>query len=673
MIRLALLALIPLASSSAALAAGTSTLPASGFDASSVDKSVDACSDFYQHVCGGWMKKNPIPPDQSRWGRFDVLRDENLAVLRGILEDAAKAKKRDPDTQRIGDFYSSCMDDKGVAKKGLKPLEPTLTRIAALKDKKQLPALLASLHDQGAGGFFEFGPVPDFKNATVNIAGADQGGLGLPDQAYYTREDPKAAETREKYVQHVRRTFELAGEKPEAAAAKAQAVMSLETKLAKGSLDVVSRRDPSKQYHKMPVSELQALSPGFDWKAYFDAADGAPKFTDLNVAWPDFIKSMNAALTETSLDDLKSYLTWHALHAASPFLPDAFVNERFDFYGKTLTGAKELKPRWKRCVEATDGAIGEALGRIYVEKTFGAEGKARVVAMVQGIEKALEHDIKQLDWMGEQTKMAALSKLAAIENKIGYPDKWRDYSTLVVKPGDALGNVERANAFETRRQLKKIDQPVDRTEWQMTPPTVNAYYDPLENNINFPAGILQPPFFSRTADDGINYGGVGAVIGHELTHGFDDQGRQFDAQGNLRDWWTADDNKRFDERAQCFVDEYGSFVAVDDVKLNGKLTLGENCADNGGLRIALMALDEANAEKKPAPVDGYTPDQRLFLGWAQVWCQNVTPEASRMRAQTDPHSPGRYRVNGVVRNMPEFQRAFGCKPAAPAVKQCRVW
>lgn len=670
MLRLASLAVVSLAAAPAALAAGRSALPPSGFDPTSIDKSVDACTDFYQAVCGGWMKRNPIPPDQSRWGRFDVLRDENLMVLRGLLEEAGKAKKRDADTQRIGDFYASCMDEKGIEKKGLNPLEPTLARIAALKDKKQLPALLAVLHDVGAGAFFAFGPVPDFKNASMNIAGADQGGLGLPDRGYYFRDDPKATETREKYVQHVQRTFELAGDKPPAAAAKAKAVMALETKLAKGSLDLVSRRDPSKQYHKMPVAELQALSPGFDWKAYFDAAGGAPKFSELNVAWPDFVKAMDATLGEASLDDVKTYLTWHTLHAASPFLPDAFVKERFDFFGKTLTGAKELKPRWKRCVEATDGAIGEALGRAYVDKTFGAEGKTRVLAMVQAIEKALEHDIKQLDWMGEQTKMAALSKLAAIDNKIGYPDKWRDYSALVIKPGDALGNVERANSFETHRQLKKIDQPVDKSEWAMTPPTVNAYYNPLENNINFPAGILQPPFFSRTADDGINFGGIGAVIGHELTHGFDDEGRQFDATGNLRDWWTADDNRRFDERAQCFVQQYGNYVAVDDVKLDGKLTLGENCADNGGVRIALMAL-EASPDRKP--VDGYTPEQRLFLGWAQVWCQNVTPEAARMLAQIDPHSPGRYRVNGVVQNMPEFQRAFGCKPAATPVQQCRVW
>ncbi len=675
MLRLASLAVLSLATGSVALAAGPSTLPPSGFDTSSVDKSVDACSDFYQHVCGGWMKQNPIPADQSRWGRFDVLREDNLAVLRGILEGAAKAKKRDADTQKIGDYYASCMDEKAIDKKGLDPLKPTLAKIAGLTDKKQIPALLATLHDEGSGAMFNFGPEPDFKNATMYIAAVDQGGLGLPERDYYFRDDPKSVEQRKQYVAHVSKMFQLAGEKADAADAKAKVVMDLETKLAKGSLDIVSMRDPTKIYHKMPLSELAAATPAFDWSMYFDAVPTKPRFTDLNVAWPDFFKAMDEVVAGTSLDDLKTYLTWHELHLAAPYLSKPFVDENFAFYGKALTGAKELKPRWKRCVEFVDSGIGEALGRTYVERTFGPEAKQRVLAMVNAIEKALGDDIKALDWMSQDTKTQAFAKLDAVKNKIGYPDKWRDYSALTIQRGDALGNALRANAFEVHRQLKKIETPVDPSEWGMTPPTVNAYYNPLENNINFPAGILQPPFFGRKADDAINFGGIGAVIGHELTHGFDDEGRQFDAKGNLRDWWTAEDNKRFDERAQCFVDEYAGFTAVEDVKLNGKLTLGENTADNGGLRIALMALAATLGDKKVAPIDGYTPDQRLFLGWAQVWCQNVTPEASRMRAQTDPHSPGRYRVNGVVSNMPEFRKAFSCKADAPMVRpnMCRVW
>jgi putative endopeptidase len=644
--------------------------PIQGFDLSNLDETADKCADFYHYACGGWMKKNPIPADQSRWGRFDELRDQNLLTLRTILEDAGKAQTRDADTQKIGDFYAACMDEQGIEQKGLEPIKAARAKVTALKTKKELAKLLAVMHESGAAPFFGFFPAPDFKNSTMNMAAADQGGLGLPDRDYYFRDDAKSKELREAYVKHVAKLFELTGDKPADAAKKAKIVMELETRLAKGSLDNVSRRDPSKQYHKLTVKELKALGPSFDWDAYFTAA-GAPKFTSINVMWPDFIKAFDATVKDTSLDSLKIYLDWHTLHAAAPFLTKAFVDENFAFFGKTLTGQKELRPRWKRCVEFTDNALGEALGKAYVEKTFGAEGKQKVLDMVHGIEKALVRDIASLEWMSPETKLQANEKLVAIANKIGYPDKWRDYGTLTVQPGDALGNAVRANAFETHRQLKKIDTPVDPSEWGMTPPTVNAYYNPLENNINFPAGILQPPFFSKTADDGVNYGGIGAVIGHELTHGFDDEGRQFDAKGNLRDWWTADDNKKFEERAQCFVDEYGGFVAVDDVKLNGKLTLGENGADNGGLRLALMALEEAVGMQKPTGVvSTHTPEQALFLGWAQVWCQNVRPEAARMRAQTDPHSPGQYRVNGTVANMPEFYKAFGCKVPE---KTCRVW
>jgi putative endopeptidase len=455
------------------------------------------------------------------------------------------------------------------------------------------------------------------------------------------------------------------------ALARARAVMALETRLAKGSLDRVARREPSNRYHKLERTALSASSPAFAWDAYFAGVAPVPMQDTLNVGWPAFFEAMQGVLADSSLEDVKTYLDWRLLHDSAALLPRAFVAETFDFYDKTLAGAQELKPRWKRCVELTDRAIGEALGRAYVERTFGAEGKTRVLTLVAALEKSLGDDLRQLDWMGAETKQQALTKLAAIANKIGYPDKWRDYSALTIERGDAMGNAQRAATFEVRRQLSKIGTRVDPTEWRMTPGTVNAYYSSLENNINFPAGILQPPFFSRGADDAVNLGGIGVVIGHELTHGFDDQGRKFDATGNLRDWWTAEDNRRFEERAKCLVDEYGGFTAVDDVKLNGKLTLGENTADNGGARVAFMALRDLLAGKAAARIDGYTPEQRFFLGFAQVWCENSSPESKRLRAQTDPHSPGRYRVNGTVANMPEFREAFGCK--APPVNQCRVW
>jgi putative endopeptidase len=495
----------------------------------------------------------------------------------------------------------------------------------------------------------------------------------LPDRDYYFREDPKSKELREKYIQHIGNMFQLLGWGADKAKSASETVLRIETALAKVSLDRVALRDPKAVYHKMPIKDLQALSPAFEWNHYF-AQIPSPKFADLNVGMPDFFKGMNAVIDTESMESIHSYLIWNVLHSAAAMLPNTFVTENFAFYGKTLSGQKELRPRWKRCVAYTDGALGEALGVAYVEKAFGSEGKARTLAMVKSLEEALSRDLGDLPWMTAETKKQALAKLQAITNKIGYPDKWRDYSKLKIVRGDALGNEMRATEFEATRQLAKIGGPVDKTEWGMTPPTVNAYYNPLENNINFPAGILQPPFFDRKGDDAPNYGGVGAVIGHEMTHGFDDMGRQFDAKGNLRDWWTETDSKAFDERAECFVDEYNGFVAIDALAVNGKLTLGENIADNGGLRIALMAY-LADAGKKAKTIEGFAPEQRLFLGWGQIWCENVSPEAERLQVQSNEHSPGRFRVNGVVRNMPEFQKAFQCKPGsllAPE-KRCRVW
>jgi endothelin-converting enzyme/putative endopeptidase len=533
---------------------------------------------------------------------------------------------------------------------------------------------VADLHASGATVLFGFGSTADFKDATQVIAEIDQGGLGLPDRDYYFKNDANSQKLRTDYVSHVARMLELSGETRDAAAAGADAVLRIETALAKNALDRVSRRSPANVYHRMTPAEAAALTPAFDLAAYMKAVE-APPIAFVNVSEPEFVKGVNAIVSTTSVAELKSYLRWHLLNANSPVLPSAFDVEHFNFYGKTLQGTAQQRPRWKRCVDFTNGDLGEALGRIYVDRTFGPEGKERTVKMVQAIEHALEKDIQEIAWMSPETKKQALVKLQAVANKVGYPDRWRDYSTLRIARGDALGNSQRANVFEFRRQLAKIGKPVDKTEWLMTPPTVNAYYNPLENNINFPAGILQPPFFNKAADEAVNFGAAGAVVGHELTHGFDDQGRQFDAQGNLRDWWTPADAKAFEERAACFANEYSNFTAVDDVKLNGKLTLGENVADNGGLRLGWMALMDTLAARQLGKTDGFTPEQRLFIGWGQMWCENMSPQMARLMAQTNPHSPGRYRVTGVVSNFPEFQKAFGCSAEAKMVSRpvCRAW
>ena len=644
---------------------------ASGLQLNAIDRTADPCTDFYQYACGGWAANNPIPADRSRWGRFDELQDHNNEILHQVLETAAAA--HDPQTQKIGDYYASCMDEPGIDAKGIAPLKPLFDKIAAVKTAADLAPLVAELHTIQVNAFFEFGSEADFKDASLEMAIADQGGMALPERDYYVRDDPKSVELRQQYVEHVGKMLGLAGAAPEQASAGAQKVMAIETALAKGALDVTSRRDPNKIYHKLTPHELQALTPQFQWQRYFTGI-GAPPIYALNVTEPDFFKALGQLLASTPIDDVRTYLRWHVIHGSATILPAAFVNENFNFYGRTLTGAQQLRPRWRRCVQYTDGDLGESLGQAFVRDAFGPEAKTDTLKMVHEIEAALDRDIHQLTWMTDATKREAVTKLQAVADKIGYPDKWRDYSTLEIKRGDALGNSQRANAFEFRRQLRKIGNPTDKTEWGMTPPTVNAYYNPLQNNINFPAGILQPPFYNAKNDPAVNYGAAGAVVGHELTHGFDDSGRQFDARGNLKDWWTAQDASAFKERAQCFVDEYSSFTAVDDLKLNGKLTLGENTADNGGLRLALMAY-MATTAAKPATLDGFTPEQRFFLGFGQIWCESRRPESARMLAQTDPHSPGRNRVDGVVSNMPEFQKAFACKPDAPMVRQtqCRVW
>src|SRR2546426_12057088 len=648
---------------------------------SSVDRSIDPCVDFFEYSCGGWIKKNPIPPDQTSWSVYSKLEDDNKLILRNILESAAKADtSRAATNQKIGDYYAACMDESAIEKAGVAPLRPELERIENLKSKAELASLVVSMQPAKENYLrqetvlFDFGSSQDFKDSTQVIATADQGVLGLPDRDYYLKDDEKSQALRKAYLVHVQKMFELLGDKPDAAAAEAQAVMKIETALAKGSLTRVERRDPTKLYHKLSREELQALSPSFHWSEYFTRV-GLGSMQSLNVVTPDFFKALNSELEREDLADWKAYLRWHLAHANAPFLSWPFVNADFDLFDKTLQGTEQLEPRWKRCVSAVDNQMGEALGQAYVELNFSPEAKQRALKIVKQIEAAMQQDITSLPWMSPTTKQHALEKLQAIANKIGYPDKWRDYSTLKIDRNDQLGNVVHGREFEFQRQLAKIGKPVDRGEWQMSPPTVNAYYDAQMNDINFPAGILQPPYYDNAADDAANFGGIGSVIGHELTHGFDDQGRKFDPRGNLSDWWTGADAAEVEKRAACLVDEYSAFVAVGDVKHNGRLTLGENTADNGGLRIAYMALEDTLAGVSPPAADRFNPEQRLFIANAQAWCTNYTDEAARLRAQTNEHSLAKYRVNGVVSNMPEFQKAFSCPAASPMVRQdaCRVW
>ena len=645
-------------------------------DLTAMDRTADPCVDFYEYSCGGWKKNNPIPADQTSWSVYGKLYVDNLAYLKSLLEEAATEKNRDPVTQKIGDFYAACMDEGLVEKLGAKPMQPDLAAIAALKSANDLAGLIAKLQMQGVSVPFGYGPTQDPDDSDKMIVGLDQAGLGLPDRDYYTKDDAKSQETRERYLQHVQKMFELMGDSPEVAKKNAATVMRMETSLAKASLTRVERRDPYKQKHKMTVPDLYKIAPDFDWKAFFTAS-GVPKFEILNVSWPDFLADVNAQLKSASMQDWKTYLRWHVAHSRAPFLSSAFVNANFDFYRKYLRGATELQPRWKRCVQYTDGDLGEALGQVYVRKTFGPELKASTVEMTQQIEDAMAVRIQQLDWMSPTTKQQALVKLKAIRNKVGYPDKWRDYSSVKIVPDDFHGNDIRADEFEMKRQLAKVGQPVDRSEWDMTPPTVNAYYNPQMNDINFPAGVLQPPLYDAKMDAAPNYGNTGSTIGHELTHAFDDEGRQFDAKGNLKDWWTKEDADQFVKQANCVVDQYGRYVVVDDIKINSKLTEGEDVADLGGTILAYLAWKGATKGANLPNRDGLTPDQRFFIGFAQWACENQRPENQRANAVTDPHSPGKYRINGVVVNMPEFGQAFGCKAGQPMVKPsdkvCRVW
>ena len=647
--------------------------PSMGVELDALDRKTDPCLDFYQYACGGWIAKNPIPADRRAIGRFQEVQERNFLILRRILE-TTPADSTDADQKKAADYYAACMDESAIDGKGLMPLAHDLATIDALVNPDDLPILVAYLHTIGVPAFFRFNAQTDLRDATQQIADVDQAGLSLPDREYYLKTDPQSAEIRTKFAAHVERMFLLAGQSAEHAGHARQSVMSIETRLAEASLDRVRRRDPAQTQHPMTLRELQAISPAFDWKRYAEASE-SPAFQALNVSVPDYVNAFGRLIESTPVDDLKDYLRWHLLSVSAQMLPKTIADADFDFFSRTLAGQQQPEPRWRRCVTQTDQRLGEALGKAFVAEAFGPQAKADMLKMVQDIKGAMRQDIDAAPWMSGETKKAAMAKLDAVVDRIGYPEKWRDYSAVRVTRDDALGNLQRAIGANRRRSLAKIGQAVDRSEWSMTPPTVNAYYSPDRNNINFPAGILQPPFYRSGRDAAVNYGGAGAVIGHELTHGFDDQGRKFDGQGNLRDWWTAADAKAYEERAACVAEQYSGYTAVGDTRINGQLTLGENTADNGGLRLALMAYLAGPGARKNDKIDGFTPEQRVFIGWAQVWCENARPEAERLKAATNPHSSNKYRVIGPLSNMPEFRKAFSCKADAPMVRStaCRVW
>jgi len=649
------------------------------FDPTLIDKAVDPCDNFYRFSCNGWFKRNPLPPDQAVYGRFTELFEINRLHLRQILEEAAvPAPERSANMQKIGDDYASCMDTAIVDKLGLAPLQPELDRIAAMKTRAELPALLAHLHSIGVNAFFGMGSNQDFADANSVIAFYGAGGLGLPERDYYTRTDAKSVEQRQQYVAHVKAMFALAGEPETQAARDAETVMRIETRLAKASLTMTEQRDPQNLNHPTDVAAFQKELTHFAVSDYA-AALHAPVAGKMNDTEPKFFEEFNALVADTPVEAIKTYLRWHLLHAyAGPSLPQSFDHENWNFYAHILNGAEKQQERWKRCTSRVDLELGEALGQAYVGRYFPPAEKHHALEMTLAIEQTMAKDIDALDWMSAATKVKAKEKLQAVMNKIGYPDKWRDYSSVTIVRGDALGNAERVHQFNEARDLAKIGKPVDKGEWQMTPPTVNAYYDPQMNNVNFPAGYFQPPFYNDNEDDAANYGDMGSTVGHELTHGFDDEGRQYDKDGNLRNWWTKDDEQQFNDRADCMVKQYDAIEAVPGVHLNGKLTLGENLADLGGLWLAWLAwLDKAEAAHldMSATMEGYTPAQRFWIAYAQQWCTQTRPEQLRTQAQSNPHAPDEYRTNTVLQDLPDFAKSFSCKKTAPMVnpKPCRVW
>lgn len=648
-------------------------------DPANMDLTVSPADDFYQYANGNWLKNNPIPPEYSRWGSFTYLAEKNLKDLKTIFDEAAAANagEKGSNLQKIGDFYATGMDSNKIEAEGVKVLQTEFERINNIKTTRDLEKLIAHLQSMGANALFNFFSAQDKKNSSMMIAWLYQGGIGLPDRDYYLKQDQRSKDLRAKYVTHVTNMFKLLGDSPEKAAENAQTVMNLETQIARASMTRLQQRDPVATYNKMSSRKLSEIAPGIHWSAYF-ANVGVEKIGDINVAQPEFFKEISKMIKRVDLNDWKVYLRWHLIHSAAGYLNSAFVNESFDFYGKTLRGTKKLQTRWKRVLRETSADLGEAVGQLYVERYFPPVAKKRALEMVMNLKKVFRERIKNVDWMSEETKQKALQKLAAFNVKIGYPDKWKDYSKLEIKRDAYVLNVMRAAGFEFKKDLAKIGKPVDKAEWHMTPQTVNAYYSPSMNEIVFPAAILQPPYFNPDADDAVNYGAMGVVIGHEMTHGFDDKGRQFDAHGNLTDWWTKEDAERFEARAAVLAKEFDQFVPVDTVHINGKLTLGENIADLGGLNIAFQALQEA-LKKYPQPqkIDGFTPEQRFFLSYAQVWRNNIRKKALLLRLKTDVHSPGKYRVDGPLKNLPAFFTAFhvkeGDKMYLPPEKRAKIW
>ena len=651
-------------------------------DPKNMDTSVKPQDDFYLYANGGWLKRNPVPPEYSIWAAFDELTEKNQTALHKIAEKAANTSvnvKTAPELQKVGDYYASGMDEKTIEAARIRPLEEELKRIDSIKDRADLLKTIAHLHTIGVGALFDFGSGQDDKDSTREIAQAHQGGLGLPDRDYYTKTDEDSKKKRTAYVEHVAKMLTLLGEPTDKAADEAKKIMALETSLANASRTRVQLRDPEKNYNKMRQADLQKLTPDWSWADYFKKIN-LDDPGDINVGQPEFFKAANAVFRNTSINDWKAYLRWHLINAAAEELSNDFVNEDFSFNQGILRGTKEIKPRWKRVVASTNGALGEALGKFYVAEYFLPEAKARALEMINNLKGALADRIKTLDLMDEPTKQQALKKLAAINVKIGYPEKWRDYSSLKIERGPYASNAMRAANFEVNRKHKKIGKPVDRTEWEMTPPTVNAYYNSNMNEIVFPAGILQPPFFDPKADEAVNYGGMGAVISHEMTHGFDDQGRQFDAAGNLRDWWSKQSAEEYRKRRKAVVDQYSEYEPLPNAHINGELTQGENIADIGGLKLAYAALQKAldkDLKARGQKLDGFTPEQRFFLGWAQVWRENQREDDLRLHLNTDPHSPTRYRCNGPISNMPEFQQAFNIPDGSPMIrtadKRVNIW